>query len=333
MPKAVTLKELARELGVSVATVSKVMNNDPSIGHYTREQVQKLAKARNYVPNAAARNFQQQKSLTIGLTVPNVLDQFFVQAINGVEEAAQSAGYNVMVTQTFDLPDRNRTILNTLLSDRVDGLIATITPDAADLSIYRQFEAVGIPVVYMNRSPHEIDCPRVTGSNVEGAALATRFLIERGHRRLAHLKGPANLATSQQRHEGFALALREHGLPENPAWVRSVDLSAANTEAVLREWMAQPDYPTGILAFKNYLTLDALTYLKREYPDRLSEIQFVGFGNLPLLRYLDHKPIASLEENAEQMGREAMTMLLRLLTSGTPLPTQHVQVPCELVVY
>lgn len=333
MPKAVTLKELARELGVSVATVSKVMNNDPSIGHYTREQVQKLVKARNYVPNAAARNFKQQKSLTIALTVPNVLDQFFVQAINGVEGAAQAAGYSVMVTQTFDQPDRNGAILGTLLSDRVDGLIATITPDAADLSVYQQFEAVGIPVVYMNRSPHGVDCPRVTGSNVEGAAMATRFLIERGHRRLAHLKGPANLATSQQRHEGFSLALREHGLPENPAWVRSVDLSAANTEAVMREWMAQPDYPTGILAFKNYLTLDALTYLKREYPDRLADVQFVGFGNLPLLRYLDHKPIASLEENAEQMGREAMSLLLKLLTAETPLAPQHVQVPCELVVY
>jgi DNA-binding LacI/PurR family transcriptional regulator len=331
MPKAVTLKELALELGVSVATVSKVMNNDPSIGHYTREQVQKLVKARNYVPNAAARNFQQQKTLTLGLTVPNTLDQFFVQVINGADEAAQAAGYSVVVSQTFDEAERTRNILDMLLADRVDGLIASITPDTTDLSLYRRFEAVGIPVVYVNRSPLDPDCHRVTCQNVEAAALATQFLIGRGHQRLAHLKGPENLVPSQQRHEGFVQAVKASGLPLRSEWVRSVDLSLEATEAVMRDWMAQDTYPTGILAYKNYLTLDALAFLKREYPARLQEVEFVGFSNMPLLRYLDHKPIASLEENAEQMGREAVDLIFKLLATEDELPPQHVQIPCELV--
>jgi DNA-binding LacI/PurR family transcriptional regulator len=333
MPKAITLKELARELGVSVATVSKVINNDPSIGHYTREQVQKLVKARNYVPNGVARNFQQQKTLTLGLTVPNTLDQFFVQIINGADEAAQAAGYSVVVSQTFDEAQRTHDILDMLLSDRVDGLIASIPPATTDLAPYRRFEAVGIPVVYINRSPLDAHCHRVTCRNREAAAMGTQFLIERGHRRLAHLKGPESLATSQHRHEGFAQAVQAAGLLLPPDRVRSVDLSQRATEAVIRDWMAQPDYPTGILTYKNYLTLDALALLKREYPERLAEIAFVGYGHLPMLRYLDHKPIAALNENAEQMGREAVDLLFRLLIAENDLPPQHVQIPCELVVY
>jgi DNA-binding LacI/PurR family transcriptional regulator len=333
MPKAITLKELALELGVSVATVSKVINNDPSIGHYTREQVQKLVKARNYVPNVAARNFQQQKTLTLGLTVPNTLDQFFVQVINGADEAAQAAGYSVVVSQTFDEAKRTHDILAMLLSDRVDGLIASITPDTPDLALYRRFEAVGIPVVYVNRVPHSLDCHRVTCQNEAAAGQATQFLIERGHRQLAHLKGPENLATSQQRHQGFAQAVQAAGLALRADWVRSVDLSQQATEAVMREWMGQPNYPTGILTFKNYLTLDALAFLKREYPERLNEVEFVGYGHLPVLRYLDHKPVAAIDENAEQMGREAVNLVFKLLAAENDLPPQHVQIPCELVAY
>lgn len=321
---------------MSIATVSKALNNDPSIGHYTRERVLRLAQARNYVPNETARNFQRQKSRTVGLTVPNTLDQFFVQAINGVDDVALEARYSIVILQTLDDDARAGAILDLVLSDRLDGLIATITPNTTDLTPYRRLESAGIPVVYMNRSPHDPACPLVTGRNADGAALATQFLLDRGHRRLAHLKGPDNIMASRQRLAGFEQALRQRGLPVIPQFVREVDLSPASTDAAMRFLMAQPNYPTGILTFKNYVTLDAIDFLKRKYPERLDNIDFVGFGNLPLIRYLEHKPVASIEENAGQMGREAMRLLLRLIeatsTGATPAP-EHIEIPGALVIH
>ncbi|AQG80612.1 LacI family DNA-binding transcriptional regulator [Spirosoma montaniterrae] len=334
MTKPVTLKELSQELGVSVATVSKALNHDPTIGHYTRERVLKLAQDRNYIPNENARNFQQQKSLTIGLLIPNVLDQFFVQAINGVDAVAVDTHYSLVVAQTRDDPNRAAAVLNMMLRDRVDGLIATITPNTTDLAPYQRLEAAGIPVVYMARSPNDPACHRVVCQNVQGATQATRFLLERGHRRLAHLKGPDAISASHQRQTGFANAIADW--PERPrsVQVETVDLLAESVYKAMQRLMERPDYPTGILTFKTYITLDAIDFLRQHYPERLARIDFVGFGNLPLIRYLDPKPAASVEENAHLMGQETMRLLLRLMQNaetGVVTNPQHIEVPCKLI--
>ena len=332
MKKLVTLKELSRELGVSVSTVSKALNNDPSIGHRTRERVERLARVRHYIPNEVARNFQRRRSLTIGLMVPNVLDQFFVQAVNGVDSVASDKQYSVLVSQTLDDEARAHAILDLMRHDGVDGLIATITPNTHDLTPYRRLEAAGIPVVYIARSPNDPACAQVTVLNTESARQATAFLLARGHRRVAYLNGPTNIAASQQRRLGFEQALQEQHRPADGTVYQPAGLTPADTEQTMAQLMARPDYPTGILAFKTYMALDAMMYLKQTYPARLGEIEFVGFGNLPLLNYLTDRPVAAIEENPGRMGEEAMRLLLQLITTGHADPMQ-VAVPGELVVY
>ncbi len=331
MKKLVTLKELAQELGVSVSTVSKALNHHPSIGHHTRERVERLAKARNYIPNEVARNFQRRRSLTIGLMVPNVLDQFFVQAINGVDAMAREQQYSVLVSQTLDDNTRASAILEMMLHDGVDGLIATITTTTTDLTPYRRLEAAGIPVVYMARSPGDPGCAQVTVLNVEPARQATTFLLERGHRRLAYLNGSTNITASHQRQAGFAQAVAEWPQPAAGVVIQPAGLAQADTEQAMQTLMEQTDYPTGILTFKTYIALDAIDFLKRYYPDRLNAIEFVGFGNLPLLKYLTYRPIASIEENPGQMGQESFRLLHQLMTDEPPESTQ-IGVTGELVI-
>ena len=332
MNKLVTLKELSQELGVSVSTVSKALNNDPSIGHFTRERVERLALIRQYIPNQVARNFQRRRSLTIGLMVPNVLDQFFVQAINGVDKVAGDRQYSVLVSQTLDDEKRANAILELMRLDGVDGLITTITPATTDLAPYRRLEAAGIPVVYMSRSPSDPACAQVTVLNIDAARKATSFLLDRGHQRLAYLDGPTNITASQQRRAGFEQALQDRQRLADGAVYQPSGLNQTNTERAMETIMKRPDYPTGILTFKTYMALDAIAYLKQTYPERLNQVEFVGFGNLPLLKYLTHKPVASIEENPGLMGQEAMQLLMRMM-DDTPAESTHIEVPGELVVH
>lgn len=332
MKKLVTLKELSLELGVSVSTVSKALSNDPTIGHHTRERVERLARARQYIPNEVARNFQQRRSLTIGLIVPNVLDQFFVQAINGIDTVASNRHYSVLISQTLDNESRANTIVDLMRLDGVDGLITTITPTTVDLTRYRRLEAAGIPVVFMARSPNDPACSQVTLLNSEAAHNATLFLVQRGHKRLAYLNGPTNVAASQQRRTGFEQALAEQrrlgdGLIHQPA-----GLTPTDTENAMAALMARPDYPTGMLTFKTYMALDAIAFMKQAYPERLHQVEFIGFGNLPLLKHLTHKPVASVEENPGIMGEEAMQLLIDLMSGARAEPT-HISVPGELIVH
>ncbi|WP_375445270.1 LacI family DNA-binding transcriptional regulator [uncultured Fibrella sp.] len=332
MKKLVTLKDLSQELGVSVSTVSKALNNNPTIGHYTRERVERLARARQYIPNQVARNFQRRRSLTIGLIVPNVLDQFFVQAINGVDQVASDRQYSVLVSQTLDDEGRSNAILDLMRLDGVDGLIATITPTTTDLTPYRRLEAAGIPVVYITRSPNDPDCAQVITLNTESARVATDFLLSRGHRQLAYLNGPPNINASKQRKAGFEQALRAQVGTAVGSVYQPDGLSPADTEAIMTTIMARPAYPTGILTFKTYMALDAITYLKRAYPERLNQVEFIGFGNLPLLKHLTYKPVASIEENPALMGQEAMRLLMQLMTD-TPVDSTHIEIPGELVIH
>jgi len=332
MKKLVTLKELSKELGVSVSTVSKALNNDSTIGHYTRERVERLARDRHYVPNEVARNFQQQRSLTIGLIVPNVLDQFFVQAINGVDEVASARQYTVLMSQTLDDERRANAILDQMRLDGVDGLISTTTPTTTDLTPYRRLEKAGIPVVFMSRSPNDPTCAQVTLLNDDAACNATTFLMERGHQRLAYLNGPPCVAASQQRRIGFERALIEQHRANDGLVYQPAGLTPTDTEQAIEALMALPEYPTGILTFKTYMALDAIAYLKRAYPERLNNVEFVGFSNLPLLKHLAHKPVASVEENPGLMGAESMRLLMQLM-SDTPVTSTHIEIPGTLIVH
>ncbi|RYF56219.1 MAG: LacI family transcriptional regulator, partial [Cytophagaceae bacterium] len=154
----------------------------------------------------------------------------------------------------------------------------------------------------------------------------------RGHQRLACLNGPPNINASQQRRAGFDEALRARNRSTDGMVYQPAGLTATDTEAIMATVMERADYPTGILAFKTYTVLDAIAYLKRAYPERLNQVEFVGFGNLPLLKHLTYKPAASIEENPGLMGQEAMRLLMRLM-SDKPAELTHIEVPGELVIH
>lgn len=336
MNKAITLKDLAIKLNMSVSTVSKALNDDVLISSITKERVKKLAEEWNYTPNEVARNFKLNKTFTVGLIIPNMLDQFYALAINGVEDIAAIEKYNVIVSQSHENPEKEKKIVELMKRNRVDGLIIAITKETQDMTLFRKLESIGIPVVFFARPPKEISFDSVTADNESGAFEATDFLIKKGHKRIAHLMGPVSLEVSHIRFNGYKKALQKNSIFFDPDLVKVVTLTTKSTFKTMMELMKLKNPPTGIFAFKNYLSLDAIEYLKRNNPSKIKKIDFTGFGKLPLLQYLDKKPIASIDENSYQIGLEAARLLFKKIedtNSDQHTTSMQIKVPGKLVIH
>lgn len=334
MKKGITIKDIARKLNMSVSTVSKALNNNPSISVLTKERVQKLAKEWNYIPNEAARHFKQNKSFTIGVIMPDLLDQFYVLAINGVEEVANKKNYNVIISQTHEDHEKETGIVENMIRNRVDGVIIAISKNTRDVNMFKRLMHTGIPVVFFSRAFSEPEFDFVATDNEGGSFTAVKFLIDKGHTRIAHLMGPSFLRTTHQRLEGYKKALEKYGLTYDPELVVEVDLSPPQTYKATKKLMELNDPPTAFFTFKNYVSLDVIKYLKKHHRELLDKTDIIGFGNLPLIKYLDYKPIASIDENSYEMGIEAANMIFKKIEMGgdaTAGEGAHIKVPSKLV--
>ena len=336
MKKGVTIKDIALKLNMSVSTVSKALNNDLSISALTKDRVKQLANDWNYIPNEAARHFKLSKTFTLGLIIPNMLDQFFVLAINGAEKIAAIEKYNVIISQSHEDPANEERIVDLMKRNRVDGLIVVITKKTEDMSPFQNLKNIGIPVVFFARPPKDDSFDYVTADNEGGALKATEYLIKKGHKRIGHLMGPESMAVSQLRLQGYKTALQKNNIAFDAGLVKAVDLTEDSTFFAMRQFMKMKSPPTGIFTFKNYITLDAIEYLKKKLPGMINKIDFTGFGNLPLFRHLDHKPVASIEESSYEMGEEAARLLFQIIRdqAGDQNRTaKHIQIGCKLLVH
>ncbi len=335
MKKAVTIKDIALKLNMSFSTVSKALNNDQTISTATRERVKAQANEWNYTPNEAARNFKLSKTFTFGLIIPNLLDQFYIQAINGAEKVATIEKYNVIISQSHEDPVKEEHIVDLMKRNRVDGLLVAITKNTQDLSLFQKLENIGIPVVFFARTPKDDSFDYVTADNEDGAFKATTILIKKGHKRIGHIMGPESMSVCQLRLQGYKAALEKNNIKFESELVISVDLTEESTFSAMSKFMKLKAPPTAIFTFKNYISLDAIEYLKKKFPAKLKEIDFTGFGNLPLFQYLDHKPLASIEENSLMIGLEAAQLLLRNinLQESEQKKISHIKVPCKLVIH
>ncbi len=332
--KGVTIKDIAKKLNMSVSTVSKALSNHANISDLTKERVRRLAKDWNYVPNEAARHFKQSKSFTLGVVIPDLIDQFFVAAIRGVEEIAGKHKYQVIIAQSHEDPDKEEQIIKNLISNRVDGVIITISKNTNKSDLFTQLEQNGIPVVFLTRSFGQPIFNNVTADNIHAGSLAIDYLYQLGHRRIAHLMGPKILSTSHQRLEAYKKALEKLKIDFDLQLLREIDFSEEKTHQAMRELLKVKNPPTAFFVFKTYVSLDAINYVKIHHPKLLPKIDIIGFGNLPLIKYLDIKPKASLEENSYEMGLKAASLLMKLINNPTGSePPVSIKIPCELIIH
>jgi DNA-binding LacI/PurR family transcriptional regulator len=333
MSETYSLKDLARMLKMSPSTVSKALNDYPTISEMTRNRVKELAQRLNYSPDPAAVSFKTKKSFSLGVIIPNLTDHFYAIAVGGIEDFAMRQGYKCMVCQHFEDLEREKDFCRMLERNKVDGLIVSISRNTTDISHFKYLEERGVPVVYFVRRPGAEDTFHVTSNVYQGTIDAVKYLAAKGHQRIGHILGPPGLIATADRLNGYREGLTLGGLNWDPTLTANSDLSESGTMQALEQLTSLQDPPTAIITFKDYVALDAMLHLKKKYAGNQPPIEFVGFGNLPLLRYLDNPPLASLEEQCAAIGHRSAELLMNRITSGAGMVhPEAVLFDCELKV-
>jgi len=318
--KIPTIKEIAIQLNVSVSTVSRALHNHPSIGLQTRLRVQALAKELNYEPNQTAIFFKQGKTSTIGVILPRFSEEFFSLAINGIEDMASMNKYNVLIGQSQDNMEKEKRIVEMMKNNRVDGLLVSVSKNTSSYEHFENLRNYNIPVVFFDCVPDLPGLNSVSCNLGTGTLQAVTYLVKKGHTRIGLLNGPSQLQATGQRREFFEQGLKKNLLKIHPSLIVETDLSAAGNHMALRQLLSQAKPPTAVVAFNDYVALDAMQYLRTQKSPKSKNIGFVSFAHLPLCRYLESPPLASVEQFPYEQGYKAMEMLYNLLNSREEAP-------------
>lgn len=313
--KPATLKEIARKLNVSISTVSRALHNHHSIGLRTKMQVQDLARELNYEPNQAAISFKQGKTMIVGVILPNLGEEYFSIAINGIEDVATLNKYTVLIGQSHDDVVREKQITEAMRRQRVDGLIVSLAKTSKSFEHFELLKKYKIPVVFFDRVPDIADAYTVSCNLENSSVELVDLLVSMGHKRIGFLKGPDSLIHSKQRLNGYYKGLKKHKLKVETALVVTTDLSKKKTQDAMHKLLALKNRPTAVIAFNDYVTLEATRYTRKEGLKINKDISFVSYANLPITGYLDDPPLASVEQFPYEQAEKATEILLQLIQS------------------
>jgi LacI family transcriptional regulator len=314
--KVVTIKEIAKRLNISASTVSRALHNHKSIGLRTKTNVQQLAKELNYEPNQTAIFFQQRKTFTIGVILPELSEAFFSSAISGIEDCANKNNYTVLMGQSHDNEEREKQLVETMKSHRVDGLIISIAKNTIKYDHFESLKKFDIPIVYFDCIPTMENIHYVACNMSSGTTQAYSFLRNLGHKTIGMINGPMNLLASKERVEGYRNALTKARLKYDPSLIISCDLATENIYKATEKLLALKNKPTAIIAFNDYVLLDAVQAAKKLKLKINKDISFVSYANLPISNYSAHPPLASVEQYSYQQGQKAMEIMLDLLSKS-----------------
>ena len=314
--KPTTIKEIAKRLNISFSTVSRALHDHPNIGLRTKMRVQQLAKELDYQPNQTAIFFQQRKTFTIGVILPELSEAFFSTSISGIEDTAEKNKYTVLLGQSHDSEEREIKIVETMKNHRVDGVIISISKNTVNYEHFESLKKYGIPVVFFDRIPKMNDIHYVACNMISGTIQAVIYLIKKGHRVIGMINGPEKLFATQERKEGYMQSMAKSRLKFDPSLVVNSDLTLAGTQMAMEELLRSKRKPTAIVAFNDYVALDAIQFALKRKKKINKDICFVSFANLPISTYSAYPPLASVEQHPYVQGQKATEILIELMNKN-----------------
>lgn len=311
--KPVTIKEIAKKMNLSVSSISRALHDHPSIGLSTRIKVKKIAEQMGYIPNLAAISFQKGKTNTIGVIVPELSEAFFASAISAIEDVANQRNYTVLFAQSHDDEEKEKNLVEKMLNHRVDGLLISLAKTTSDFSHLDIFKKNQVPLVFFDCIPPQKDIHYVVCNMETGTVEAVNYLLKRGHRSIGLINGPSTLYASKERKEGYIKALTKNRLKYDPTLIVDCDLSEKGAEEALENLLSNKRKPTAIVTFNDYIALYAINHAKKLNLDLQQDIEFVSYSNLPLFKYMDFGPQASVEQYPYRQGEKSAEILLDLI--------------------
>ncbi len=320
----VTIKDIAREVGVSPSTVSRALSDSPLISEKTRQNVKEVAQRLGYERNELARGLVKGSSGAVGLVVPDITNPFFSDIAQGVGEVAHRFGYGVMLCDTAGEANRESDYIRLLRRKRVDGLIltsATINdPYLKDLAKTRT------PFILVSRLCRSVDAPYVVVDDRVGARLAVEHLINLGHQHIGFIGGPADVQSSRDRMIAYREVLQEHGLAEKEKWMGFSDFTQAAGRKAGRQMLSLPERPSAIFAANDMIALGVLEVAEEMgflIPDDLSLVGYndISYASLPRIQ------MTTVAQPTFEMGKIATEWLLSVLSMEEILPLHRTLEP------
>jgi LacI family transcriptional regulator len=327
-----TLKQIAKELNVSVSTVSKALNDSPEISDQTKIKIKEYAKLKNYKPNVIGLNLKNRKTKTIGVIIPNILNSFFAKVFSGIEKVADEKGYNVIMCISNESMDKEAHTLEMLSNGTIDGFILSVSEEAQKLHEYNHFSAIindGTPIVMFDRTADAIECDKVIVDDFDSALNSTRRLIDLGCKNIALLSSVDNLSVGKLRAEGYLKALKDSNIPIN----ENIILRTDSEEDLNSKIDAIFDNNTidAVFALQENDSVAALKMgLKKGYkiPEELS---IIGFADGILASRRLTPSLTTISQHGVEIGEVAAKLLIdRLESNEENIPYETVVIKTKL---
>lgn len=326
-----TIRDVAKRAGVAPTTVSRVINNSGYTSAETRARVEAAIRELQYVPNSLSQSLRYKRTNTIALVLSDITNPFWTTVTRGVEDAASEHGIHVFLCNTDEKPDKTASYVDKLLQRQTDGFL--FVPTGTDAEILQKIKKQGVPLVVLDRTVDDVAVDVVRSDSVGGAQRLTDYLIGLGHRRIAMIPGPRNIATSVQRLEGYRLALAAHGIAYDETLVRYGQFNQENgvnvavTQALLRD-LAPP--PTAIFAGNNFISIGVLQAVYRAGLRVPEDISVVSFDDVPY-NWHPEPFLTVMAQEPYKLGMHAAALLLALISGEEQPGSRDVVLPVQLV--
>ena len=321
----VTIKDVAEEAGVSVATVSRVLNGSSKVRERTRKSVADAAQALQYVPNETARSLIKNRTHTIGVLLPDMHGEFFAEVIRGIEQTAQGQGYHLLVSSSHSEEEKARAMIRTMLG-RVDGLI--IMWPRPQTGFFSSLIPEGLPAVLLNAGTSSASMPVLSVDNRGGAREMVRHLIDHGHRRIAILKGLPDNPDAQERLSGYWDALKEAGIERDPELEIAGDFMQSTGYQAVEDMLNMDPRPTALFAVNDAMAMGALSRLQKEGVRVPEDVAVAGFDDVPSAQYVT-PPLSTVRVPMRILGERAIEHLFGAMQDDKP-PAESEMLSTEL---
>lgn len=311
-----SLKDLAKELGVSIATVSRALHSSPEIGRDMQQRVKELAKKLNYRPNPFAQSLRKDAPKIIGVVVPNLVTHYYAAVLDGIEDEANRAGYSIISANSHESFEDEMRAIDNFVGLHVEGIIACLAQTTRDYSHYEEIADMGIPLVFFGRTCLTDRFSSVKANGDEAAQMATQHLIDTGSRRIAFIGGPNHLDMVTRRKHGYLEALRDNRLEIDRELVVcdkiDYNVALASTEKLLEK----ENRPDAILAFNDIITFAAFTAIKNKGLRIPEDVALIGFTDDVHAAYVTPK-MSVIQDQSHKMGVTACQLLLKNIAGDT----------------
>jgi len=326
----VRLKDIAERAGVSVMTVSKVLRDAPDVSAATKTRIRALAQEMGYLPDSLAQGLRTRTSKLFGLVISAMTNPIFARVVMAIEERAHELGYEVILSHTLNLPEREDTAIRRLISRRVDGLFVSpvyrLEPEAP---IYQELQRCRIPTLILGHSaPFCSQFVNVDTEDLQASHAATQHLLDLGHRRIAFFAGPQVSPWAQERFEGYRRALREAGIEVDDKRVFNAGGTIEEGERAALQMLDEVTDATAVQAVNDLVAIGAATVFLNQGIRIPEELSLVGFGNVLISEYF-RVPLTTVRQPKFRLGVAAMNSMLKLMRGERPEPKR---LPAELVV-